>query len=73
LAERTPLEEPLAELERQLISAYVAGAGEDLQLLRTRTDERATRLLVDASRYASEKLSEIEARLHYLRSLRGQA
>jgi hypothetical protein len=66
------LEEPLAELERQLISAYIAGAGEDLQLLRTRTDERATQLLVDASRYASEKLSEIEARLHYLRGLRGQ-
>jgi len=66
------IEEPLAELERQLIKAYVAGAGEDVQLLRTRTDERARQLLVNASRYASEKLSEIEARLHYLRSLHGQ-
>jgi hypothetical protein len=73
LAERPPLEEPLAELERQLIRAYVADAGEDLELLRTRTDERARRLLVEASLYASEKLSEIEARLHYLRSLHGQA
>jgi hypothetical protein len=26
-----PLHEPLAELEHQLISAYVAGAGHDLQ------------------------------------------
>lgn len=71
--EHTPLEEPLAELERQLISAYVAGAGEDLQLLRGRTDARARQVLVEASRYASEKLSEIEARLHYLRNLHGQA
>ena len=26
-----PLEEPLAEIERHLIAAYVAGAGHDLQ------------------------------------------
>ena len=69
--ERMPLQEPLAELERQLINAYVAGAGEDLQLLRSRTDARARQILVEASRYASEKLSEIEARLHYIRTLHG--
>ena len=66
------IEEPLAQLERELMTAYVAGAGEDIETLTSRTDEHARRLLVDASMYASSRLSEIEARLHYLSSLRGQ-
>lgn len=66
------LEEPLAELERRLISAFVAGAGEDFHALQLRHDERARTLLTDASRYASEVLSEIEARSHYLHALRGE-
>jgi hypothetical protein len=67
-----PLEEPLAELERELIHAYLAGSGHDFQSLVERTDDDARRLLAAASEYASAKLSEIEARLHYLRSLQGQ-
>ena len=67
-----PLEEPLAELERQLIHAYLAGSGHDFHTLAGRQDAEAQRLLAAASEYASAKLSEIEARLHYLRSLQGQ-
>ena len=67
-----PLEEPLAELERQLISAYVAGAGLDLQALLASKDEAARQLLADASRYASDRLGEIEARSHFVRQLRGE-
>lgn len=66
-----PLEDPLAEIERHLMSAYVAGAGQDLHDLLHRTDDAAHALLADASRYASGKLSEIEARSHYLRAMRG--
>jgi hypothetical protein len=66
------LEEPLAELERSLIHAYLAGAGLDYQALQSRHDDDARRILGEASRYASAKLSEIEARLHYVRGLRGQ-
>jgi hypothetical protein len=73
LEDTTPLEEPLAELERELISAYVAGAGQNLEALRTRNDEEARRLLADASLYATARLTEVESRSHYLRSLRGQA
>ena len=40
------------------MSAYVAGAGQDLHDLLRRDDEDARRLLAAASRYASEKLSE---------------
>lgn len=70
-SDRAPIEEPLAELERQLISAYVAGAGYDLATLLARNDEEARAILTAASRHASETLTEIEARSHYLRKLHG--
>jgi len=73
LTDTVPMEEPLAELERHLISAYVAGAGEDLHLLHTRSDEAARHLLAEASSYASVKLSEIEARFRYLHALHGDS
>ena len=67
-----PIEEPLAQLERELMTAYVAGAGHDLQALLARSDEQARSLLTEASRYASAKLTEVESRFHYLRGLRGE-
>ena len=66
-----PIEEPLAELERQLIKAYVAGAGQNVHDLMTRDDAAARQLLAAASLHASERLSEIEARAHYLNKLHG--
>ena len=66
------IEQPLAALERQLISAYLAGAGQDMHTLMVRNDEEARILLANASRYASEKLSEIEARSNYVRELHGE-
>lgn len=66
---RRPLEQPLAELERHLIDAYLAGAGHDFHNLVSRDDAEARRLLAAASQYASSKLAEAEARFHYLRSL----
>jgi hypothetical protein len=68
-----PIEEPLAELERHLIEAYVAGAGHSVHDLRARTDQAAQTLLAQASQWASERLSEVEARSHYLHALRGEA
>ena len=69
--EQPPLEEPLAALERQLIDAYLAGAGQNFHDLMTRDDEAARQLLSEASLYASERLSEIESRAHFLRKLHG--
>lgn len=63
--------DPLGEIERHLISAFLAGAGHDLHDLLLRNDDEARELLAAASRYASAKLSEIEARFHYLHELRG--
>jgi hypothetical protein len=67
-----PMHEPLAELERELVAAYVAGTGYDLDDLRSRDDEEARHVLAQASLYASARLSEVEARLHYLRAIRGE-
>jgi hypothetical protein len=66
------MKEPLAELEKELINAYVAGAGQEFQTLLARNDKDARRLLTDASLYATARLTEIETRSHYLRSLRGE-
>jgi hypothetical protein len=66
-----PVEEPLARLERQLIDAYLAVAGQNFHDLMVRDDDAARRLLAEASLYASERLSEIEARSHFLRKLHG--
>jgi len=62
-------EAPLAEIERHLMGAYVAGAGRSLEELLHSTDPAARELLADASRYASGRLSEIEARLRYVHDL----
>ena len=67
-----PLEEPLAELERNIIDDFVRGAGFDPATVRTSTDADARKVLALAAAYASGRLSEVESRLHYLRSLRGQ-
>jgi hypothetical protein len=67
-----PIEEPLAQLERELMTAYVAGAGQDLEALLARSDEQARQLLTEASLYASARLTEVESRFHYLRGLRGE-
>lgn len=69
--DRPPIDDPLAEIEHQLIDAYVAGAGHTLESLLKRNDDDARRLLAEASRYASAKLSEVESRWQYLRRLHG--
>jgi len=51
--ETAPVSDPLADLERELIRAYLAGAGHDFQSLVARTDDDARRLLAEASKYAS--------------------
>jgi hypothetical protein len=70
--DRTPIDEPLAELERRLIAEYLAKTGHDLHTLMARTDPAARALLLEATRHASQTLSEVEARAHYVRRLHGE-
>ena len=65
-----PMEEPQAELERRLIDEYLQKAGYDPDVLRTRHDDEARKLLTAASVHAAAKLTEIESRSHYVRDLR---
>jgi hypothetical protein len=71
--DRPPLEEPHSRLERQLIAAFLAESGHDYQALVARTDAEARALLAGAAHYASERLSEIEARSHYVQELHGES
>ncbi len=68
-----PIEEPLSELERQFITEYLATAGADYHALLARNDDQARSLLRQAAQYASERLSEIEARSEYVHKLHGQS
>lgn len=66
-----PLEEPLAELERRIIDDYIRGHGHDPAALRASSEASARAILVGASTYAATRLSEVEARSHYVRDLHG--
>ncbi|HVG71081.1 MAG TPA: hypothetical protein VM819_09230 [Vicinamibacterales bacterium] len=71
-ADRTdvpPQEEPMAELERRIIDEYIRGLGHDPDKLHASLDPAARKILVDASTYAATRLSEVEARSHYVREL----
>jgi hypothetical protein len=67
-----PQQYPLAKLEQLMIDDYLLGAGFEPAEVRARDDEAARQLLRAASEYAAGRLTEVESRLHYLRSLRGQ-
>jgi hypothetical protein len=64
-----PMEEPLAELERRIIDDYIRDHGHDPATIRASSDAAARKVLVDAAVYAATRLSEVEARSHYVRDL----
>jgi hypothetical protein len=64
-----PLEEPLAELERQLIDDYLRTRGHDPDALRAAHDDAARKLLIEASVYAGARLTEIESRSRFVQEL----
>jgi hypothetical protein len=64
-----PLEEPLAELERAIIDEFIRRLGHNPEALRASMDPGARRILVDAATYAATRLTEVEARSHYVREL----
>jgi hypothetical protein len=60
------LEPPIGQLERAFIDEFVCARGYDPLKLAELTEEERTKLLTDASVYASGKLMEVEARSHFL-------
>jgi hypothetical protein len=68
-----PLEDPERQLERAFIDEFLHGRGYDAAALHALAPEERDRLLREASVYAGTKLTEVEARAHYVSELRGGA
>ena len=64
--------DPMGALEAELIDEYLKAHGQDHTSVRALPAEQARHLLTDASVYASSKLSEVEARAHYVHELHGE-
>ena len=60
------LEAPLGQLERSLIEEFVRARGYDPNKLGHLSEREREKLLADASVYASGKLTEVEARSHFV-------
>jgi hypothetical protein len=67
--DRPVLHDPLAELERAAIAAYLRSRGHDFDTLRQLPEDQADALLKEASIYASGRLTEVEKRAHYVDEL----
>ena len=63
--------DPHARLEREFITAYVADHLPPRRSLRSLSPPARRQLLVEASRYASAKLAELETRAHLVEAVHG--
>lgn len=65
-----PIEDRNALLEKALIEEYLHEKGYSLKELKKLPIEIADKLMKEASRYASLKLEEVEARAHFIKELK---
>jgi hypothetical protein len=70
--DRPPLVDLIAELERAFINEYLASHGYDRLTVASLSEEAHRALLKEANLYASAKLSEVEARAHYVHDIHGR-
>jgi hypothetical protein len=66
------LEDPEATLERAFIDEFLRSRGHDWAGVRALPEARRKHLLEEASTYAASKLTEVEARAHYVHHLHGE-
>jgi hypothetical protein len=67
-----PLRDPDRQLERALIDEFLRTRGHDSTSVESLPVDERQRLLQGASIYAGGKLTEIEARAHYVHELHGK-
>jgi hypothetical protein len=65
------IEDPLARLEKFFIAEYLRSRGYDAAKLHELPDELAKQLMTEASQYASVRLTEVEARAHFVEAIHG--
>lgn len=68
-----PLEDPNAQLETALIDEFLRARGSDRHKLQGLPEDEATRLMKEASAYATARLSELESRAHFVHEIHGTA
>ena len=66
-----PLQDPNGPLESGLINEFLRTRGHDLRSIDRLPDDERRRLLREASMHAAGKLTEIEARAHFVDGLHG--
>jgi hypothetical protein len=66
-----PLQDPNGLLESELINEFLRTRGYDLRSLDSLPEDKRRRLLREASMHAAGKLTEIEARAHFVDQLHG--
>lgn len=64
-------EGPQSALERKLINEYLQSKGYHLDNLHTLPEDEAKELMIEACRYASLKLAEVESRAQFRQDIRG--
>lgn len=67
--EETRMEDPHILIEKALVEEYLREQGYSLAQLKDLPDEQANHLMIEASKYASLKLEEIESRAHFIETL----
>ena len=66
-----PSQDPNGLLESELINEFLRTRGYDLQSVENLPDDERRRLLRQASMHAAGRLTEIEARAHFVDGLHG--
>ena len=69
--EKKMLELPEATLERMYIEEYLAEKGHSIMSLRTLPKDEARKLMMEACRFATFKLAEVEARARLQHEIHG--
>jgi len=67
--DQAPLRAPDAQLEQAFIDAFLRARGHDATSVERLPENERKRLLEDASIYAAGKLTEVEARAHFVHEL----
>lgn len=62
---------PQSAMEKRLLEEYLETKGHTLATLRALPEDEARRLMIEACRYASLKLAQVESKAHFRESIRG--
>lgn len=73
IGDTEPVEDPNAMLEKALIEEFLKQKGYTHEDLKKLPAEIVEQLMKEASRYASLKMEEVEARAHFVKELHDDA